>query len=1014
MPDEKPKGRSASKLLVSILIAAAGPTWSLISGFLVEHPIIAAAVLVLYEATAAVLGLVFAVGKALSKLWLERLTFWTDVTIQNTFSRYRRSYFKFLRATHSHVDLRGLTTRGEFVHQIDDVYIDLALDGSAPHSLSPELLNYRKRSGLSSILPSRRWRSPVLEEPSAEAREDLQAVDNGRVVSDVWSFLRACSAANEVLAIVGPPGSGKTTLLKHMSLSLVAPMLSGDPRRNRKSVGRRTPAIIVLRDHKDLFANKPDTADLADILRIELSDVAGKEPPQWIERQLSKGRILVMLDGLDEVATAETRTSISTWIEKQRRKYPQSLFIVTSRPFGYKSSPINSAVVVQLQPFSEGQIERFIHRWYLATSLRSYGEHAKASAQKYAADSANELLHKLQESVHLLELCANPLLLTMVANVHHYRGALPGSRVELYREICSVLLGKRHQARGVDLKMTADQKQSILEQLAFKMMEQPTRDVTFASADEIISAVLARVTKKLTPAEFLKDVEDSSGLLVERESGVYAFAHQTFQEYLAASYVRGKGSGSLLLDKIANSWWREVVLLYAAQADATDIVTECLKFPNSPSAISLAVQCAEEARELDVDLRDQLEQLSVGEISMPGQPNIGGWVAAFRRIRSFVRYSADSYVSVTPASAIELAAFADDTKSMRLLDHTSRLQMDPSPAAGMRTIDALQFVGWLNSVYAQEGSGWIYRLPTENDLLSLTLKAKFDAQNIAAVATFDEISSGESDRASGRLQFKQLGDYSPAAELLDSQMNADYDAAAAMLSDDKESEFLSILDKLDSDYRLTIASLECLSRNTVSRLAIDSRSAMFKKFEKFAGLDLSATISSIERSVQLALGMTREVGGNDSGLGSPDFVQMVQDLGFISACTFNRSMTSGIASSGNKADRLLCRVLAVSAANSCRRSLAAMQTEQAGPLQDDQRKSQSRRNLRILSKSRFKSRDIVTGWIGSVHISLTPEFRLQELISNLESIYISLGVLESRIAGRSDAWEGIMVVRSRR
>ncbi|MEU7661934.1 hypothetical protein AB0B60_26120, partial [Streptomyces lincolnensis] len=31
---------------------------------------------------------------------------------------------------------------------------------------------------------------------------------------------------------------------------------------------------------------------------------------------------------------------------------------------------------------------------------------------------------------------ANPLLLTMIANVHRYRGQLPGSRAELYAEMC--------------------------------------------------------------------------------------------------------------------------------------------------------------------------------------------------------------------------------------------------------------------------------------------------------------------------------------------------------------------------------------------------------------------------------------------------------------------------------------------------------------------------------------------------------------------------------------------------
>jgi hypothetical protein len=51
-----------------------------------------------------------------------------------------------------------------------------------------------------------------------------------------------------------------------------------------------------------------------------------------------------------------------------------------------------------------------------------------AGVAQQAAEEAQDLLSRLRSRPTLYELATNPLLLTMIAHVHHYRGALPGSR----------------------------------------------------------------------------------------------------------------------------------------------------------------------------------------------------------------------------------------------------------------------------------------------------------------------------------------------------------------------------------------------------------------------------------------------------------------------------------------------------------------------------------------------------------------------------------------------------------
>jgi hypothetical protein len=59
---------------------------------------------------------------------------------------------------------------------------------------------------------------------------------------------------------------------------------------------------------------------------------------------------------------------------------------------------------------------------------------------------------------------------------HRYRSQLPGRRVELFAEICDVFLGRRQQAKGLELDLTPAQKVRALRVLAFDMMCREVRD----------------------------------------------------------------------------------------------------------------------------------------------------------------------------------------------------------------------------------------------------------------------------------------------------------------------------------------------------------------------------------------------------------------------------------------------------------------------------------------------------------------------------------------------------------
>src|SRR5208337_2850366 len=55
----------------------------------------------------------------------------------------------------------------------------------------------------------------------------------------------------------------------------------------------------------------------------------------WIERQMKKGRVILMLDGLDETEPDLRDRHVLPWLQELCRRYPTCRYLVSSRPVGY-------------------------------------------------------------------------------------------------------------------------------------------------------------------------------------------------------------------------------------------------------------------------------------------------------------------------------------------------------------------------------------------------------------------------------------------------------------------------------------------------------------------------------------------------------------------------------------------------------------------------------------------------------------------------------------------------------
>ena len=410
------------------------------------------------------------------------------------------------------------------------------------------------------------------------------------------------------LALLGQPGGGKSTFVDFVAHCLAGEAL-GDPRANLErltaplpqddgsegeepqpwSHGALLPVRITLRDVAAKIVKTAEEICADDLLTFVLdglSDAALEPCRRSVEDALRQGEALVLLDGLDEVPEAkDRRRAICRLVESFVAAFSECRFVVTTRTYAYQhhNFRLKGFETVELAPFGDGQIRRFVRGWY------EHVAEQKKLKENDAKGRAVLLERAIFSSDRLRDFAERPLLLTLMASLHSWRGgSLPRDRQRLYSDTVELLLDVwEGQRRETDtegrlileepslteyLKTERGELLQVLCELAFEAHRAQPETVGTAdiSARDLVAGLMdlrGRNAEDVNPKELARYLSQRAGILEERGSRVYTFPHRTFQEYLAARHLTESGFD---LDEIAAlgrrdpNRWREVVLLAAA------------------------------------------------------------------------------------------------------------------------------------------------------------------------------------------------------------------------------------------------------------------------------------------------------------------------------------------------------------------------------------------------------------------------------------------------------------------
>ncbi|MET7569822.1 NACHT domain-containing protein [Streptomyces sp. NPDC005492] len=395
-------------------------------------------------------------------------------------------------------------------------------------------------------------------------RPDLSGWEEFGAESSGMRVESALGGASRVL-LRGEAGSGKTTLLRWLAITAARGAFTAE----LADWNGLTPVFVKLRE----YSGRPLPKKPEELLDGVAGNITGIMPKGWVERQLRDNKVLLLVDGVDELLGSERR-SVREWLRRLLATYAGIRVVVTSRPTAAGADWLRREdfTALHLDRMTPPDLAAFVRQWHQA--VRELGDELPCAVDELPRYEQS-LLNSLKDRAHLQSLAGTPLLAAMLCAMHLNRGSqLPRDRMELYRNALHTLVHDRDADRNVpsalDSKLSLGDKLVVLRDLAWRLSDNNRSEIGLDQAAVHVASKLSamRHLEVQDGHQVLEQLRDRSGILRSPVEGRLDFVHRTFQEYLAAEEATEEDRIGNLVGRAHLDLWRETIIMAAGHANS--------------------------------------------------------------------------------------------------------------------------------------------------------------------------------------------------------------------------------------------------------------------------------------------------------------------------------------------------------------------------------------------------------------------------------------------------------------
>ncbi len=398
------------------------------------------------------------------------------------------------------------------------------------------------------------------EKPTGEA--DPQQGRNPRTIQfPLISGIQTYAKVEPVL-VVGSPGVGKTSALLRCLLEYAKQELL------KPEHEQRIPVLIRLKNYDGKVVSADDRSGLLGMIQDALDPELCLELADIKRLLFQEKRLILLLDGLNEMSSDAVRTGLINFREKcVRASVP---LICSTRELGSGDLRITRKLIIQ--PPAPQEIDRFLDECIPAESRRK----------------VEDLLNQDRR-----ELSRTPFVLWMLYHVVQETGNVAVTLGGAFRQFFQSFKCRLEAAPVPENRR--QEWDAWLKHLAFAMFSSPDPldpglTISEADANTLLLQAFPALPESPALSELLKYH------LLQQENNKISFQHQLVQEYYAAEALVDRVESQLEDKKIPDDEFKHYYLNYLKWTEPIALMLSLLEEKNDREALQI-VQWA-----LDIDL----------------------------------------------------------------------------------------------------------------------------------------------------------------------------------------------------------------------------------------------------------------------------------------------------------------------------------------------------------------------------------------------------------------------------